>query len=169
MSSNNITTAMKQIDINVPVQVYDLDELPSQDRQLLEQARQATYTSYSPYSKFKVGAAILLDNGETLSGSNQENAAYSAGTCAERATCFYAHARYPEAKFDKIAITARNEDGDFVTEPVSPCGVCRQALLEFETLAGHDVPVILGGRDKAYIVPSVRSLLPLAFVTYVGE
>lgn len=169
MSNLKLSTTMKQLDITVPVTQYSLDELPADDRALLEEARKATFTSYSPYSDFKVGAAILLDNGEIVTGSNQENAAFSAGTCAERTACFYAHARYPRARFVKIAVTARSANDEFVDTPCSPCGVCRQALLEFETLSGHGVPVILGGKDTAFIVPSVKSLLPLAFVTYVGE
>ena len=104
-----------------------------------------------------------LDNGETITGANQENAAFSAGTCAERSACFYAHANYPEARFEAIAIAARAEDGDFVADPVSPCGVCRQALLEYEVLAKHPVPVWLAGRNCVYRLPSVASLLPLAF------
>lgn len=158
---------MKQLDLHIPVQIVNFDEMKPEDRELLERARRATYTSYSPYSQFKVGAAISLDNGEIITGSNQENAAYPAGICAERTACFYAHAQYPEAKFTGIAVTARGINGEFTDEPAAPCGVCRQALLEFETLAGHDVPVILGGKDKAYILPSVKSLLPLAFVTYL--
>ncbi|HRN04743.1 MAG TPA: cytidine deaminase [Muribaculaceae bacterium] len=155
---------MKDISITVPVVCYGYDELPDDAvRALVEKARQSTYHSYAPYSHFCVGAAILLDNGETITGANQENAAFSAGTCAERSACFYAHANYPEARFEAIAIAARAEDGDFVADPVSPCGVCRQALLEYEVLAKHPVPVWLAGRNCVYRLPSVASLLPLAF------
>ncbi len=158
------TDTMKDISITVPVVCYGYDELPDDAvRALVEKARQSTYHSYAPYSHFCVGAAILLDNGETITGANQENAAFSAGTCAERSACFYAHANYPEARFEAIAIAARAEDGDFVADPVSPCGVCRQALLEYEVLAKHPVPVWLAGRNCVYRLPSVASLLPLAF------
>ncbi len=98
-----------------------------------------------------------------MTGANQENAAFPSGTCAERTTCYYAHARWPEARFEAIAVAARGTDGEFVADPVAPCGACRQALLEYETLAGHDVRVLLAGRDKVYILPSVHSTLPLAF------
>ena len=157
---------MEKKDIIIPIEIYRLDELPAADRTLLELAREATARSYAPYSHFRVGAAILLDNGETVTGANQENVAYPSGTCAERSACFYAHARYPEAKFVKIAIAARGTDGEFVADPVAPCGACRQSLLEYEMLAGHPVEVILGGRDKAFVLPSVTSTLPLAFTEF---
>jgi len=154
---------MKEFIISIPVVEARFDELDPSDRQLVEEARTATGRAYAPYSKFHVGAAILLDNGEVVSGANQENAAFPSGTCAERTTSYYAHARWPEAKFMAIAIAARGTDGEFVATPVSPCGACRQALLEYETLAGHDVKVLLAGRDKVHILPSVRATLPLAF------
>lgn len=139
------------------------DELPADEKVLVDTAVDATSRSYAPYSNFRVGAAIALDNGEIIAGSNQENVAFPSGTCAERSACFYAHARYPEAKFEKIAVAARGTDGELTAEPTAPCGACRQALLEYEVLAGHDVPVILMGRHKIYRLPSVRSTLPFAF------
>lgn len=157
---------MKDIDIKVPVREYTYEELNNADRALVEEARLSTYRSYAPYSHFSVGAAIALDNGEIITGANQENAAFSAGTCAERSACFYASSRFPQSRFMKIAIAARGTDGEFLEHPISPCGVCRQALLEYEKLAGHDVPVLLAGRDSVYELPSVRSLLPLAFVEF---
>ena len=101
-----------------------------------------------------------------MPGSNQENVAYPSGTCAERSACFYAHARYPEAKFKKIAVAARGTDGEFVAAPVAPCGACRQSLLEYEMLAGAPVEVLLVGRDSVYRLPSVASMLPLAFTEF---
>ena len=154
---------MREITITTNIIEARYDELSDIDRRLVDDARSATARSYAPYSKFHVGAAILLDNGEIITGANQENAAYPSGTCAERSACYYAHARYPEARFTAIAIAARGTDGNEVETPVSPCGACRQALLEYETLAGHDVRVILAGRDRIYILPSVRSTLPFAF------
>ena len=154
---------MKELTITIPVIEAGIDELPARERGLVDAARQATFRSYSPCSHFSVGEAILLDNGEIVTGSNQENAAYPSSLCAERTACYYAHSRWPEAGFTAIAIAARGTDGKETAEPVSPCGACRQALLEYETLAGHDVRVILAGRDKVYILPSVRSTLPLAF------
>lgn len=154
---------MKKLEITVPITEVSFEELTPIQQRLVELAREATYRSYAPYSHFCVGAAIELDNGEIVTGANQENAAYPSGTCAERSACYYAHARYPEAKFLQIAVAARGTDGEPVADPVAPCGACRQAFLEYETLAGHDVTVILVGREKIYILPSVRSTLPLAF------
>lgn len=157
---------MTNRDITVRIQQLAYDELTPADADLVEQARQATFRSYAPYSRFRVGAAILLDNGEVVTGANQENAAYPSGTCAERSACYYAHARYPEARFLKIAIAARGTDGEFVDEPAAPCGACRQALLEYETLAAAPVEVLLAGRDRIYRLESVKSTLPLAFDSF---
>lgn len=157
---------MKTLTISTTVEVATCDELSTSDRHLVELAREATYRSYAPYSKFCVGAAILLDNGEIVEGSNQENVAYPSGTCAERSACYYAGARYPGAKFKTIAIAARATDGEFTANATAPCGACRQALLEYEMLAGEPVRVLLAARDYVYILPSVVSLLPLAFTEF---
>ena len=157
---------MKQFDITTRIDILEYDELPADDALLVSLAREATDRSYAPYSHFRVGAAIALDNGETVTGANQENVAYPSGTCAERSACFYAHARYPQAHFRKIAIAARGTDGEFVAEPVAPCGACRQSLLEYEMLAGAPVQVLLCGKDKVFRLPSVASTLPLAFTEF---
>ena len=157
---------MKELDITVPVKALGNEELSDTDRELVRLAREATFRSYSPYSHFSVGAAILLDNGEIVTGSNQENAATPSSLCAERTAAYYAHSRYPDAKFTTIAIAARDTAGHPLAAPISPCGACRQALLEFETLAGRDVRVILAGRAQCYLLPSVASLLPLCFTHF---
>lgn len=157
---------MKNIEIKTIIEELKPEELSDADRKLVESAREATARAYAPYSRFHVGAAILLDNGEIVTGANQENAAFSSGTCAERSACFYAGARFPGVAFRKIAIAAVGTDGKPVEQPIPPCGSCRQALLEYETLAGHDVEVLLTGADKVYRLPSVRSLLPLSFSTF---
>lgn len=157
---------MRQFDVNVHIVEMTFDELSPADRLLVDKARRHTLTSYAPYSRFRVGAAILLSNGEIVSGSNQENAAYPSGLCAERTAAFYAHATYPDAKFQTIAIAAVGTDGLELPDPIAPCGACRQSLLEYEKLAGGDVRVILAARDRVYILPSVRSTLPLAFVEF---
>lgn len=154
---------MRNFDITIPVVEATLDELTAEEKNLVELARKSTYRSYAPYSKFHVGAAILLSNGETVTGANQENAAYPSGLCAERTAAYYAHANYPDATFKMIAIAARGTDGNPTEKPISPCGACRQALLEYETLAKHNVPVILTGKDKVYIFRSVNSTLPYCF------
>ncbi len=157
---------MKEQNIITPILSVAYDELSDEDRVLVDAAREATYRSYAPYSHFSVGAAIRLDNGEIVTGANQENAAYPSGLCAERTAAFYAHARYPEAKFRVLAVAARDTSGEEIAAPISPCGGCRQSLLEYETLAGDNVKVILAGRDAIYVLPSVKSLLPLAFVDF---
>lgn len=154
---------MKTFEIITPIIEAQTAELSAEEQSLIAAAREAYTRSYAPYSKFHVGAAILLDNGEVVTGSNQENAAYPSGTCAERTAAYYAHAAHPDARFRAIAIAARGTDGEEVSDPVAPCGACRQALLEFEKLAEDDVKVILVGRDKNFILPSVRATLPLAF------
>lgn len=157
---------MKSIEIKTVIEEFKPEELSDADRKLVEAAREATSRAYAPYSRFHVGSAILLDNGEVVTGANQENAAFSSGTCAERSACFYAGARYPGVAFRKIAIAAVGTDGKPVEQPIPPCGSCRQALLEYETLAGHDVEVLLTGADKVYRLPSIHSLLPLSFSTF---
>lgn len=154
---------MKEKQIIVPLQIATFDELDNDTAKLVELAKDATYRAYSPYSKFNVGAAILLDNGEIVTGSNQENVAYPSGTCAERTACFYAHSQFPSANFTAIAIAARDTSGSFIKSPISPCGSCRQALLEYEILAQKNVPVYLVGQTDIYILPSIKALLPLAF------
>ena len=157
---------MKHIDIAVPVTAMRDDELNETDLILVKKAKEATYRAYAPYSRFHVGAAILLDNGEIITGSNQENAATPSSLCAERTAAYYAHSTYPDARFVAIAIAARDTSGSELKDPISPCGACRQALLEFETLAGHDVRVLLVGRDQCYVLESVHSLLPLSFTHF---
>ncbi len=157
---------MKEKEIVTKIIEIGYDELDCRRRHLVDLAREATERSYAPYSRFCVGAAIELDNGEIVTGSNQENAAYPSGTCAERTAAFYAHATYPDAKFKAIAVAAISTDGKEIADPVAPCGACRQALLEYETLAQHDVEVILIGSKKIYILPSVKSTLPLAFFEF---
>jgi cytidine deaminase len=107
-----------------------------------------------------------LDNDVIVTGANQENAAFPSGTCAERTTCYYAHAQYPQASFKAIAIAARDTTDEEVKAPISPCGACRQALLEYETLAGEGIKVILVSSNDIYILPSVKSLMPLAFTEF---
>ena len=155
---------MKTFDITIPVREAALEELTAEQQKLVTLARKATYRSYAPYSKFHVGAAILLDNGEMLSGSNQENAAYPSGTCAERTACYQASALHPGKAMKKIAIAARTSSG-FQEKPISPCGACRQALAEYEKLYGP-MEVLLYGQDCVYVLPSVASLLPLCFTEF---
>jgi cytidine deaminase len=165
---------MKEIIITTTVRSYEMSELPESDRLLIERAKEATRRSYAPFSKFHVGAAILLGNGETVCGSNQENAAFSSGTCAERSACFYAGAKYPGVALKKIAIAAWTKEGKpegmeydeyFQPKPISPCGACRQALMEYENMTGP-IEVLLYGKEGVYRVDSIAALLPLTFVDF---
>lgn len=149
--------------MNIYYEAYALDELDAADRELVEAARKATYTSYAPYSNFSVGAAMRVSNGEIVCGSNQENAAFGAGTCAERCAMFYANARYPECPIETIAIAARGTDGEFLKTPISPCGICRQALIEAQTRAGKPIRVLLSSATEVHVFKSVSDLLPFQF------
>ena len=157
---------MKNIDLTLTYQELTFDELAPREQELVTLARVASQRAYAPYSKFQVGAAILLSNGEIVTGSNQENAAFPSGTCAERTAAFWAHSQYPKAAFKAIAVAAFNTSGREIEEPVAPCGACRQVLLEFEKLAGDNVKVLLVGHNKIYVIDSVKSLLPFAFIDF---
>ena len=153
---------MEERKIVTSVLVYSYDELPERYRRLVDEAKRVTSDAYAPYSKFHVGAAVLLENGEIVSGTNQENAAYPSGLCAERVTMFYANSRYPNVAPKALAI-ATFSDGDFLEEPITPCGACRQVLLETEVRYGVDMDVLLYSKRGVYVVKSVKALLPLAF------
>lgn len=144
------------------VLVYTYEELSEEYKHLVDEAKSVTQNSYAPYSKFNVGAAVLLENGEIVCGTNQENAAYPSGLCAERVTMFYANSKYPNVAPKAIAI-ATFSDGDFLEEPITPCGACRQVLLETEVRYGRDIDVLLFGRNGIYVLPNVKGLLPLSF------
>ncbi len=137
-------------------------DLPESDQKLVLAARDASQKAFAPYSRFKVGAAILLDNGETVSGNNQENAASPTGLCAERVALFYANATYPEVPVKAMAITAFNSQG-LVEGPVKPCGSCRQAMVETEVRFKHPIRIILDGKKKIQVFEGVDNLLPFAF------
>ncbi len=153
---------MKEIKLEIPIAVCSYDELAENDRRLIDAAREATQRSYAPYSHFAVGAAALLDNGIIVTGTNQENAAYPSGTCAERTTLFYANSQYPDQAVCTLAIAARSEEG-FLDTPISPCGACRQVLLETEKRFGKPIRILLYGEAETYILDGVSSLLPLSF------
>lgn len=154
---------MKQLIHTCHYQLYDYDELLDLDRQLIIAAQQATEHSYAPYSRFHVGAAALLDDGIIVTGSNQENAAYPSGMCAERTTLFYASSAYPNKAIVALAIAAYT-DGAFTSTPIAPCGACRQVMLEIEQRYGRPIRIILYGTRGIYIIEGgIRELLPLTF------
>ena len=149
--------------INISYTEYDsIDELGTSDKLLLEHAIAAADTSYAPYSSFNVGAAVQLSNGEIVSGSNQENAAYPSGLCAERTAIFYAHAKYPDAAVKAIALVAK-QNGHLTESFTYPCGACRQVLHESQMRSGSPVRIIVGSATKVLVLDSVNGLLPFAF------
>lgn len=139
-----------------------INELPESDVMLVYAARKASKNAYSPYSRFNVGAAVLLQNGEIISGNNQENSAYPNGLCAERVALFYANSKFPDDKVITIAVSAENFNG-IVSEPISPCGSCRQALMETEVRFQHKIRVILDSQEKILVFDGIDNLLPFAF------
>jgi len=140
-----------------------LDELSREDRGLVEQAIAATNNSYSPYSSFAVGAAVMLQSGVVVPGCNQENAAFPVCMCAERTALFSCGAQHSGELIKSIAITARGSEGELVSEPISPCGSCRQAIREFEVRQGQPIRIILYAQNRTYIFSSVADLLPFSF------
>lgn len=154
---------MEHLVIKSDILFYQYGELPEDMRQLVDAAKEATYGSYSPYSNFCVGAALRLADGAVVKGANQENASFPVTMCAERAAIFNAQSNRPDQAVTAIAIAARNARG-FVVEPVSPCGVCRQAMLELEQRYGRKITVYLYGQKGVYAIDGAGALLPLSFV-----
>ena len=162
LHTNQGLTTMKEIKLEINIEARKYTELTEEARILVAAACKATQRSYAPYSHFSVGAAALLENGVVVTGSNQENAAYQSGICAERTTLFYANSQYPAQPVRMLAIAAHNESG-FVDVPVPPCGACRQVLLETEQRFRHPIRILLYGRKDILILESVKDLLPLSF------
>ncbi|HDP54422.1 MAG TPA: cytidine deaminase [Bacteroidetes bacterium] len=139
-----------------------ITELPEKYMKLAHQAIEATKASYSPYSEFAVGAALLLTNGEVILGSNQENGAYPSGMCAERVALFYAGTAYPNVPVEALAIAA-NSKGKPVAEPISPCGACRQVMIETQNIGKRPYKVIMVGANRVIVVDDASFLLPFTF------
>jgi cytidine deaminase len=152
---------MEEIVLETKIKVYPAAELPEVFAGLAQSAREAANRAYAPYSCFHVGAAVLLENGEIITGNNQENAAYPSGLCAERVALFYAGAQYPEIAVKTLAIAA--ETGGKQVKLITPCGACRQVLLETEARSKQSIQILLCGADEAYLIDSASALLPLCF------
>jgi cytidine deaminase len=152
---------MKELIIETKIQVFPVSEAPEIYKELIESAIDATANAYAPYSGFDVGAAVLLKNGKIIEGSNQENEAYPSGLCAERVTLFSANAQYPDTKVLAIAVAAVTNGKQ--TDMITPCGACRQVLLEVEKRYQSPIKILLCGREQICIVESAASLLPLSF------
>ncbi|APG65028.1 cytidine deaminase [Tenacibaculum todarodis] len=155
---------MKKIDIRTSATIFDsVSELSSEEQNLMTNAIEARKKAYAPYSKFKVGAALLLDNGEIILGNNQESAAYPSGMCAERVAIWKAGSDYPNMKVKKIAITAASTE-NLVNKPVGPCGACRQTLSEYEINQKEPIEIIFMGEIGQIVkTESLLSLLPFSF------
>lgn len=154
---------MKELIHTCHYKFYAYDELCEADRKLVDAAKESTQSSYAPYSQFQVGAAALLSDGTIVSGSNQENAAYPSGLCAERTTLFFANAAHPDKTVEALAVAAYT-NGKFTNVPVPPCGACRQVMLEVEQRYHKPIRILLYGTEGTYVVEGgIRELLPLIF------
>ncbi|WP_347924438.1 cytidine deaminase [Pontimicrobium sp. SW4] len=155
---------MKEIKIESTLYVYNaLEELPKVIQNLMNEAVEAREKAYAPYSKFSVGVALLLDNGEVIIGSNQENASYPSGLCAERTAIYYKGAKHPNAKILKMAIIAGSQINK-TSEPIPPCGACRQAIVEYEINQESPIEIyFMGEIGKVVKSNSIKNLLPLVF------
>ena len=153
---------MKTIKLEIEIQTCTYQELNEEDRKLIDAAKEATNRSYAPYSKFSVGAAALLNNGIIVTGTNQENAAYPSGLCAERTTLFYANSQYPDQPVKTLAIAARTQTS-YLESPIPPCGSCRQVLMETEQRFNQPMRILLYGKKEIFIINGTKDILPLSF------
>lgn len=155
---------MNRKEFHFEYEVYDsIDDLTEDDAWLLDQAREVTQNAYAPYSKFRVGAAAKLVNGEVVMGTNQENASYPVGLCAERVLLSTASSLYPKVAIETMAISYDNANGES-DQPISPCGICRQTLKEYEIRTNRPIRIILGGmHGRVFVIPNADYLLPLSF------
>lgn len=154
---------METLNLHITFQKKTFAELTPEECLLVEQAKAATFNSYAPYSRFSVGAALLLQDGTIIPGCNQENCAYTNGICAERSALFAAGARHPNIPPTALCIAARNVHGNFTSRPVAPCGACRQVMLEVEEHYHSPLRVLLYGTDGIYLLSTARDLMPLSF------
>lgn len=155
---------MKTIEINIKIDFCQINELSDNDKELINRAIAATDNSYSPYSRFSVGAALRLNDNSIVIGANQENAAYPSGLCAERSAIFAAQSQSPNKAITTIAIAARNAFG-ILKSPIVPCGACRQVIIEIENRYNSPIRILLYGKEGIYIIKSIKDLLPLQFIS----
>jgi len=155
---------MKTEEVKFSILLYDsIDELNDEDAMLLREARNVTQFAYAPYSNFKVGAFAKLENDKTVSGTNQENASFPAGICAERTLLSTASSLFPGVGVDTIAISYNNLNRKS-DRPISPCGICRQSLVEFQDRTKKQIRIILSGMEgKIQVIENAKDLLPLVF------
>jgi cytidine deaminase len=154
---------MRKIDIKTTIFEYEsLEEFSDEFQVLINEAKNIVKNAYAPYSKFNVGAAVLLDNGKIITGTNQENAAYPSGLCAERVAMFYANSQYPNVPVKALAVCVFTND-HYSESPIPPCGACRQVILETEMRFEKPIQIILAGNKKYTLIEDAKSLLPLHF------
>lgn len=155
---------MEKKEYRFAYEVYDsINSLKEEDASLLREAQKVTEQAYAPYSRFRVGAVAILENGKNINGTNQENASYPVGICAERVLLSASSAIYPDIPIKSMAISYRDERNKS-DHPLSPCGICRQSLVEYEIRMKQPIRLILGGlTGKVYIIPEANSLLPFVF------
>lgn len=154
---------MRQQELSAKITICSYDELSEEEKMLVDTAREILRNAYAPYSHFRVGAAVRLADGRIVTGTNQENASYPIGLCAERVALFSAGTSAPEQSVTAIALAAETADGRPIVAPLTPCGACRQVLCETEARYGNRLRVLMCGRDEIYIAESARDLLPLSF------
>ena len=148
--------------VETTITIYKFEELSASDQHLVNKAKEQVQKAYAPYSNFHVGAAVELENDEIFAASNQENSAYPSGLCAERVAMFFANAQFPNIPVKTIAIAAFTS-GQFLAEPITPCGSCRQVLLETEMRFESNIKVLLYGTNNIYVLENIKQLLPLCF------
>lgn len=160
----NIMNAMNKEEYHFSYAVYDsIETLDPGDAALLTEARKVTAAAYAPYSRFNVGAVARLANGQTVAGTNQENASYPAGLCAERVLLSSAATLFPDMAIETMAISYHNMNGES-DHPISPCGICRQSLAEYQERTKHPIRLLLSGmQGKIYVIENAGMLLPLSF------
>lgn len=157
---------MEKTTLKTDILIAQQNELSAEDQQLIQIAIEQTARAYAPYSHFSVGAALRLENGVVVRGCNQENAAFPTTICAERSALFAAGAAYPDQAVVTLAIAARNEQHELLSDPISPCGTCRQAIIETETRFHHPVRILLYGTKHIFVIDSIKALMPLSFTVF---
>jgi cytidine deaminase len=154
---------MKKVQINIDIEQYQtLEELNQEDRDLIINAKNTCKNAYAPYSHFKVGVALLLENGVVINGTNQENSAYPSGMCAERVALFYANSQYPDVPVKALALSAFYEE-KFTDTITAPCGACRQVIIETEYRFKKPIKLLLFSSSKILILNKASDLMPLSF------
>ena len=157
---------MNDLKLEIQIKECQMEELSDTERNIINLAIEATSASYAKYSRFHVGSCVLLENGVIIKGCNQENAAFPAGICAERSAIFAAGAQYPDQPVEMLAIAARDTTGELTQEPVSPCGTCRQVMIETETRFNKPIHILLYGQRRVYVMEGIRNLMPLSFTDF---